>query len=297
MMAGLLGALLGCGTDPPMKKLLLIGLDGVRADVLADADTPNLDSLIASGTFTSVAFTTTPTVSGPGWSSMLTGVWPNKHLVTGNDFTGNAYDQYPDFLTRLEQLAPVWSTLAVLDWPPLASGVAGGPMISDAVDARLLFDGDEVGYGVADSLSVRAALELLSTGGVDAAFVYLGDIDVVGHDFGTMSREYAAAIETADHQVGQLLSAVRARPTYDAEDWLIIVATDHGRTDDGGHGGTSDEETRIFILVSGPSVAVGAPLGEPGIVDVAATALTHLGVAIDSAWGLDGKPVGLYARN
>ena len=63
-------------------KILLIGIDGVRVDVLADVSTPNLDALSAVGLFTAETRTTTPSISGPAWSSMLTGVWPEKHGVT-----------------------------------------------------------------------------------------------------------------------------------------------------------------------------------------------------------------------
>ena len=71
------------------------------------------------------------------------------------------------------------------------------------------------------------------------------------------------------------------------EDWLIIMSSDHGRREDGGHGGESPEERTIPFLISGGSVTV--PFSEaPRIVDVAVTALAHLGVELDPAWGLDG---------
>ncbi len=117
-----------CGSEPPRAeiplgerkpKVLLIGIDGVRADVLADVSTPNLDALAAVGSFTTQTRTTTPSVSGPAWSSMLTGVWPDKHGVTSNRFTNRRYDQYPDFLTRIEQVRPELATFAVVDWLPL----------------------------------------------------------------------------------------------------------------------------------------------------------------------------------
>ena len=83
-------------------KVILIGIDGVRPDVLAEVPTPNLDALGATGTFTARTQTTTPSVSGPSWSSMLTGVWPEKHGVTDNEFGGRNYEDWPDFLTRIE---------------------------------------------------------------------------------------------------------------------------------------------------------------------------------------------------
>ncbi len=93
--------------------------------------------------------------------------------------------------------------------------------------------------------------------------------------------------------MGQLLAAVRARPTYAQEDWLILVSTDHGRREDGGHGGDTPEERTIFYLAFGPSVEPGVLPDTVHIVDVAVTALAHLGIEADPAWGLDGAVVGL----
>ena len=289
-----------CGEQPApsetpaaTKKVLLIGLDGIRVDILAKAHTPHIDALIAQGTFSDTAQTRMPTVSGPGWSSMTIGVWADKHGVMGNDFSDNDYATYPDFLTRLEQIDPAFNTLAVMVWPPLGTTASGGPMISDAIDVKLNIEGDSLGYGPADSLAVVAAVAQLANEDPDAAFVYLGNTDVIGHETSSLSPEYQAAIETADAHVGALVAALKQRPTYAEEDWLILMSTDHGRRDDGGHGGDSPQERRIFYLASGPSAVKGTPAVPPNIVDVAVTALAHLGVPLDPAWNLDGQVVGL----
>lgn len=290
-VAALCATLSGCA-DARQKKVLLIGLDGVRVDILAAAHTPYLDSLIAAGTFCDSVVNAEPTVSGPNWSSMLTGVWPTKHGVHSNNFAGNAYDTYPDFLTRLERIDSAYVTYAVVDWPPLGTEASGGPLVGDAVDTRQNIDGDELGYRVADSLSVAAAVEYLTNEDPDAAFVYLGDIDVVGHEAGSLSEAYRESLEWSDRQVGLLLRALGGRATYADEDWLVLVATDHGRTDEGGHGGSSLLERNVFIIVSAPSRQPDVRVHTPAnIVDVAATALVHLGVHIDAAWGLDGSPL------
>ena len=275
------------GHDP---RVLLIGIDGVRVDMLARAETPTLDSLAEAGFFSDEAKTRVRTVSGPGWSSMLTGVQTDKHGVDSNDFSGNRYTEWPDFLTRLEKEHPELGTFAVLDWPPLGTPDSGGPLISDAIDVKLNFDGETDGYGPADAESVEAAVEHLRTADVHAAFVYLGDPDVVSHETDSFSEEYRASIERADSQTAELLEALRARPGYDDEDWLILISTDHGRNDAGGHGGKSPSETTIFFLASGPAVSPGRTDCPPEIVDVAATALAHLGIV---AQGLDGQPRGL----
>jgi predicted AlkP superfamily pyrophosphatase or phosphodiesterase len=278
------------GHDP---RVLVIGIDGVRVDILAKAETPTLDSLAGAGFFSDEAKTRVRTVSGPGWSSMLTGVRTDKHGVDSNDFSGNRYTEWPDFLTRLEKERPELGTFAVLDWPPLGTPDSGGPLISDAIDVKLNFDGETDGYGSADAESVEAAVEHLRTADVHAAFVYLGDPDVVSHETDSFSEEYRASIERADSQTAELLEALRARPGYDDEDWLVLVSTDHGRNDAGGHGGQSPSETTIFFLASGPAVSPGRTDCPPEIVDVAATALAHMGTV---AQGLDGQPRGLGPR-
>ncbi len=275
------------------RKVLLIGVDGVRVDVLAEARTPNLDALAAAGFSTDRVRTADPTVSGPCWSSMLTGVWPEKHGVLGNEFSANRYDMYPDVLSRLETIDSTRSTYAVVDWPPLGSRASGGPLLSSRIDRIDVFDGDSLGYHAADSLSVDAAVRTIAETDVDAAFVYLGNIDVVGHEHGTRGPEYRAAIEWADGQVGLLVDAVRRRDAFEREDWIVIVSTDHGQTDEGTHGGDSALERTVFLIISGSSAATHTTPGDVTIVDVAATALAHLEGAVDPAWGLDGRPVGL----
>lgn len=293
IVAGLLTATAAAAQTP---KVLVIGIDGIRPDVLAEVATPHLDGLVAHGTFSAEARTGRPTVSGPGWSSFLTGVWPDKHGVTSNSFTGKRYDAYPDFLTRIERVRPSLVTFAAIDWLPLAADTMGGPVIGDAPDTKVVLNGYVLGWAEADSMVVEASVAALRDTGVDAAFVYLGNPDEVSHGTRSIGREYRDAIVLADRHVGRLLDAVRARPAHAAEDWLVIVSTDHGRRADGGHGGDSPEESTIFYIASGPSAARGAPPEPPAIVDVAVTALAHLGIGIDPAWQLDGRVVGITSR-
>lgn len=273
-------------------KVLLIGIDGVRSDVLAAVSTPNLDALASTGTFTAQTRTTSPSVSGPAWSSMLTGVWPEKHGVTNNEFTGKRYGEYPDFLTRIEQVRPELSTFAVADWLPLVAAEDGNPTISDRVDERHVLDGSQLGWPEADGRSVEIAVRHLLEADPDAMFVYLGNPDETSHEHRSIGPEYREAIALADRHVGMLVEALRARPGYADEDWLIIASTDHGRREDGGHGGDSEEEMTTFLLLNGRSDARGVSPGATFIVDVPVTALAHLGIALAPEWGLDGRPLG-----
>lgn len=273
-------------------RVLLIGIDGVRPDVLAEVATPVMDSLAAGGWYTAEARTTTPTVSGPAWSSILTGVWPAKHGVLDNGFEGRRYEEYPAFLTLAEVHRPELGTFAALDWMPLASLEGGGPVLTDALDTLVAVDGYEFGWAEADSMIAARAAKHLASAEVDAAFVYLGNPDETSHRHGSIGDEYRDAIALSDRHVGWLMEALRTRPAYEREDWLVLVSTDHGRREDGGHGGDSPEEMTIFILASGPSTGGWSAAGSRPdyIVDVPVTALHHLGIPAGS--DLDGIPLG-----
>ncbi|MBT8397338.1 MAG: hypothetical protein HKO65_08595 [Gemmatimonadetes bacterium] len=277
----------------PTPKVLLVGWDGVRPDVLREVPTPVFDSLAATGTFSETAEAARPTVSGPCWSSILTGVWPEKHGVLSNNFTSNNYSTYPDLLTRIESVRPELNTFAVADWLPLVAENSGGPLIGDGIDRKIVLNGYDHGWLEADSISVDYAVEELRTGDPDILFVYVGSPDEISHNIGGIGTEYRDAIATADSQLGRLVEAIHRRPTFPEEDWLILVTTDHGRTVEGGHGGESPEETTVFYVASGPSADVGTPDESPGAVDLVTTAFAHLEVAIDPGWGLDGTVVGL----
>lgn len=121
-----------------------------------------------------------------------------------------------------------------------------------------------------------------------AGFVYLGAVDETAHYLGC-GKEYRQAIEAADRRLGRLLSAVRDRPGHAAEQWTVIVVTDHGHRDEGGHGGRSPQERTAWIAACGPGLSADTVRRGPlHHADVAAHVYTALGVTPDPHWTLDG---------
>ncbi|MHC5006443.1 MAG: FAD:protein FMN transferase [Planctomycetota bacterium] len=275
--------------DRPLRgrKVLLIGIDGFRPDVLPVSRTPNLDRLIDDGCYTDRAATTEVTVSGPAWSSFLTGVWPDKHGVQDNTFEGADYVTYPHFFARLQEARPDAFTVSALDWIPLDQYIVA----TARADVRFVWDYEDDG----DVKVVSAAVEALTDHDPDIVFVYFADLDVAGHEHGYHlgAPGYVAELEEIDGQVGHLIDAVHRRPTFADEDWLILVGSDHGGTIDGSHGRDIPLHRNVPLIVSGPSAGRGRLHTTANVVDLAVTALAHLGVEADPAWGLDGRPVGL----
>lgn len=195
-------------------------------------------------------------------------------------------------LIGIDGVRPEPATFAALDWLPLAElPDTPAPLLPPTIDARVTLDGYEHGWAEADGMVTEAAAAHLREADPDALFVYLGDPDETSHRHGSIGTEYRDAIALSDRHVGMLMDAVRTRPTHADEDWPVLVGTDHGRRPDGGHGGDSPEEMTIFIPASGPATANWPEPGPAFIVDVAVTALAHLGIGIDPAWRPDGRPL------
>jgi arylsulfatase A-like enzyme len=91
--------------------------------------------------------------------------------------------------------------------------------------------------------------------------------------------------------IGELLDALRARPTYADEDWLLLITTDHGHKPGGNHGGATLEERSAYVIASGSDIPAGTVRDDVRHVDIAPSVLAHAGVKIDPAWELDGRPV------
>lgn len=280
----------------PRKKVLVIGIDGCRTDALLAADAPNLDALIADGAFCDDVRILGPrdtgsdTVSGPGWSSLMTGVWADKHGVLNNRFQGANYTEYPHFFRRLKDARPEAFTASIEDW-----GMIHKHIVS-AADLNADLTSKEKDHAGDDKRVAALAVTTLAERNPEAMFVYFGNVDETGHRKGFHPRvpEYIQAIEDTDKHIGTLLTAMRGRKTAADEDWLVLVCTDHGGAGtDHSKGHTQPEVTTVFMIVSGPAAKRGKLAGPAYLVDVPATALTHLGVAIDPAWKWDGRAVGL----
>ncbi|GJM31791.1 MAG: hypothetical protein DHS20C18_07920 [Saprospiraceae bacterium] len=227
------------GISQTEPKVLIIGIDGCRPDALTLANTPNLDALIANGISSMDALNDDITISGPGWSAMLTGVWSAKHGVTDNSFAGSNYDQYPHFFKYLEAFNPDFHTVSFCHWGPINDFI-----VLDHADFKQNVSTDQA---VADQ-----AVAYLTVNNPDALFLHFDDVDHAGHSSGFSPDvpAYISAIESVDVHVGAVMAAVHSRPNYAQEKWLILVSTDHGGKGFG-HGGTSMEEENIFVIASG----------------------------------------------
>lgn len=230
-----------------------------------------------------------PTVSGPGWSTMITSVWTNRHGVVdnGSSFDNGDFQNNPPYLGTLKSAIPTLTTASFVHWQPIDTNIiaavdADGTAAND-LDFRGVYGSDEaVALAVADSVS--GALD------PDALFVDFDDVDIAGHSCGSSGSCYRAQIERTDALVGQIVSAISARATFSSEDWQIVITADHGHQASGGHGGQSAVERTIPFIVASKTLRQGTLPTVYRLVsqaDVPPTVLDHFDVALPAHyWGI-----------
>jgi predicted AlkP superfamily pyrophosphatase or phosphodiesterase len=292
--------------SPPesARKAVFILLDGIPADVIERVPTPMLEEIAAAGGYR-LAYvggerggpTETPTVSAPGYMSLLTGTWANKHNVRGNSNQSPNYE-YWNLFRAVKTVQPAHRTALFSTWTDnrtvligLGRPGAGDFQIDHVVDG---FELDTIAYphdrqsayilAIDERVSSEAAAHIAAVG-PELSWVYLQHTDDMGHAHGDSERFYAA-VQQADAQVGRIWRAVQQRQAL-GEDWMIVVTTDHGRdaATGRGHGRQSERERTTWIATNRPDVSERFTSGTPAIVDIAPSILQHLGVVVPEAVG------------
>jgi hypothetical protein len=285
LLAAGLAAAAPAGNGP---RVLVIGVDGLKPDCIPPAKTPALDRLIAEGSYNDDAQAEDLTFSGPNWSSILHGVHRDKHRVYNNEYRPSNLRAWPDFLTLIERHDSDLVTAKVIAWDPIAKNQ---PSEADVVE--IPENNDE---GVTE-----ITVKMLSgewpgmPNGPDVIFIHLDEVDGAGHTYGfdTSQPDYLKGIERADGQIGRIANAMRARPGYADEDWLVVLMSDHGGSIDKGHSGNTPEKRTMPFLVSGRSAVKGSHFPQPRTCDVPATVLAHMGVPVPEGLDWDSRVIGL----
>ena len=240
------------------KKAIIIGYDGCRADVLTEMryEKSAIMDIIKNGGSIHLSYcggvnfpaeNTQDTSTAPGWCSILTGVWADKHGITANDITKSL--EYKTLLTTLVENNVIESSTFITKWK--------GHF--DRKNATYL---NEKEYCEQNNLNVSfnrckddkasyeyTVNEINKKDCADFIFVIYEPTDSVGHNYGfTINNpRYKEAFQEADLYGIETLNAIRERDTYETEDWLIIVTSDHGGIGTN-HGGNSIQERMTFIV-------------------------------------------------
>ena len=216
------------------RPVILIGVDGFRADYLERGLTPNLSRLAAEGVTAEGGMRPSyPTVTYPNFYTLVTGLHPDRHGLVYNTMTD---PELPGRTFHLGDRAEVMDGVWWEDGEPVWVTAERAGHVTAAVfwpgsEARIRGMRPTYWLPFDQSLTSRQRVNLLlgwfnlaEAERPDFAALYFDIVDTQGHRFGPDSPELEAAVAEVDAAVGRLVEGLAARGI---EADLVVVA-DHG---------------------------------------------------------------------
>ncbi len=286
----------------PNQHVLLIGVDGTDlSKILEDPYNQAFFGLMDDGTTAAATMVGHTTVSDPGWTGILTGVWSETAGVSNNVFTPWTYDTWPTVFNQLEAADSSISTTVIGDWSVIAQIAGAGSKPADTIVYYPQINGSW--QETDDAVGNRSIQAIQNTvaGTPSLQMTYFVGVDDTGHDtYGAGSPEYAAALRNVNDNIADIMSAVDSWETANpGETWTVITVTDHGQVLKAplspivagllAHGFQSPIETTPFVIAVGPDFAGGAINNTYSQMDVTPTILSLFGLAQQPYFA--GKPL------
>jgi predicted AlkP superfamily pyrophosphatase or phosphodiesterase len=232
LLALLLSACASLPPSPPARQVLLVSIDGLRADVIGSGVMPTLDALARDGVHATWMNPSYPSLTFPNHYTLVTGLRPDHHGIVNNTMRdpvlGNFSlgDRKAVEDPRWWGGKPVWVTLqehgghaATMFWPGSEAPIAG-----QHPDDWRRFDAS-----VTPAQRVDQVLEWLDRDGPRRpAFVtlYFDQVDHEEHAHGPGSLQAMQAEADVDVALSRLMEGLRVRGLRDRVD--VIVVSDHG---------------------------------------------------------------------
>lgn len=216
--------------------LILISLDGFRADYLDRGRTPVLSGLASSGVRADAMRPAFPSVTEPNHYTLVTGLYPDHHGIVSNvmedprlapDGTFNHTDHRSIADERWWDAAtPLWVAAerrgirsAAMFWPGSDVAIHGvRPSLWKPFDASVPPERRVDG--------VLAWLDLPESRRPDFILLYFEQTDEAGHAAGPESKAVDTALRQVDGALARLLDGLRQR--HLSERVNLVIVSDHG---------------------------------------------------------------------
>jgi len=254
--------------SPMARQVVFILVDGLRYDTFTKSDVmPNLSQLRSVGAFAKMR-SRVPTYSSPGYGVFLTGAWPE---ISDAPAFNPAYEDIntisQDNLFSSAHRLGLKTGISAFYWFEKL-------IPQDAIDVSF-FTAEE--DQKADRKVVDAALPWLGSEKYQFLLIHLDQVDYAGHhEGGPNSQNWDAAAKRADELIGEILNKM------DLKQDVILIVSDHGHIDSGGHGGQEDILRSEPFLLAGKGVQQGEFDGIQ-MADVAPTLSAILGLNVPAS--------------
>lgn len=217
--------------DDLRPTVILISIDGMRADYLDRYKPPALSRMAAEGTRARWMIPSFPTKTFPNHYTIATGLYPANHGIVEN----NVYDFGTVFtMSKREEVRnprwwggePIWVTAQ-------KQGQLSGSYFFVGTEAPIervnLWKSRYYNGRVPNNMRVDKVLSWLDNpveNRPTMITLYFSDVDDAGHEFGPDAEETKYAVWDVDSSIDRLMTGLRARGIEDTVN--VIVVSDHG---------------------------------------------------------------------
>jgi alkaline phosphatase D len=228
------------GTNTPAQQqkpyVILVSVDGMRAEYLKRLDLPNFEQLWTHGVRSEGMIPSFPSKTFPNHYAIITGLYPGHHGIVGNtiwDPAKNATYRMSDSLAVTDASwyrgEPLWATAekqgmvaASFFWPGSEAAIAGvRPSIYKKYDGRV------PDFARVDT--VLAWLRLPPEKRPHMITLYFSEVDHAGHTQGPLSVAVDEAAHNVDQAIGRLLDGIGT--LEQREKVILVVVADHGMSE------------------------------------------------------------------
>lgn len=222
------------GAPAQDPTVILISIDGFRADYMMTHDVPNLRGLAESGVWAERGMLPVfPSKTFPNHYSIATGLYPAHTGMVANTM----YDEPRDAWFRINDRdavedpywwggEPIWVTAELQGQTAATFFWVGSEAPVKEVQPTYWYRHDESVPGDERVDQVLAWLDLPAEERPSLITLYFSDVDTAGHLFGPGSERAAEAVSEADGHIGRLLTGLSLRGIRDSVN--LIVVSDHG---------------------------------------------------------------------
>jgi len=219
--------------DSLRPTVILVSIDGFRADYMQRFHPPALTALFHTGAHAKALLSCFPSKTFPNHYSIVTGLYPEHHGIIANTIfdpsTGATFKTSDDIQAHDPAWwggEPLWVTAekqgqhsGTMFWPGADVAIAGvRPSHWERYDKT-----------TSNEQRVDKILEwidLPSTDRPNLFTLYFDEVDTEGHHHGPASLEVEAAVAHVDRAVARLMDGLKQRNIYDRVN--VIIVSDHG---------------------------------------------------------------------
>ena len=223
-------AVASAATRPP---LILISIDGYRADYLDRGHSPVLAALAADGVRAVGMRPVFPSLTYPNHYTLVTGLYPDEHGMVNNSMHDPVLGSFspPNRAANTDgrwwdEAEPIWVTAqkqgirtASVFYPGTQAEIRGvRPSYWQNFDPNVPAD--------ARVDQVLAWLDSAPEQRPSFVSLYFEQVDVAGHTFGPDSSQVDESLVTVDAALGRLVEGLRQHNQFDTTN--LIIVSDHG---------------------------------------------------------------------